>query len=36
MSLRLPEALHEKLKAEAEQRGMSLNAYIISVLWHRG
>lgn len=29
----LPEKLYEKLKQEAKKRGMSLNAYLISVLW---
>ena len=32
-TLRLPEVLHKKLKEEALKRGISLNAYIISVLW---
>lgn len=34
-TLRLPDKLHKELKKEAEQRGMTLNAYIISVLWSR-
>lgn len=34
-TLRLPEKLHKELKKEAGQRGMTLNAYIISVLWSR-
>lgn len=34
-TLRLPDELHKELKREAEQRGMTLNAYIISVLWRR-
>lgn len=32
-TIRLPEKLYEKLKLEAKKRGMSLNAYLISVLW---
>lgn len=32
-TIRLPEKLYEKLKQEAKKRGMSLNAYLISVLW---
>lgn len=34
-TLRLPDELHKTLKEEAGQRGMTLNAYIISVLWDR-
>lgn len=34
-TLRLPDELHKTLKGEAGQRGMTLNAYIISVLWSR-
>ena len=32
-TIRLPEKLYENLKQEAKKRGMSLNAYLISVLW---
>lgn len=32
-TIRLPEELHKQLKAEAKERGMTLNAYVISVLW---
>lgn len=32
-TLRLPEELHKQLKEEAERRGMTLNAYVISILW---
>lgn len=32
-TIRLPEKLYEKLKQEAKKRGMSLNAYLISVLY---
>lgn len=34
-TLRLPDELHKTLKREAGQRGMTMNAYIISVLWAR-
>ena len=34
-TIRFPEKLHRKLKEEARQRGMTLNAYIISILWNR-
>lgn len=34
-TLRLPEVLHKQLKKEAEQRGMTLNAYVISILWKK-
>ncbi len=32
-TIRLPKKLYEKLKQEAKKRGMSLNAYLISILW---
>ncbi len=32
-TLRLPEELYKSLKAEARKRGMTMNAYLISVLW---
>ena len=32
-TIRLPEKLHKKLKEEAERRGLTMNAYVISVLW---
>lgn len=32
-TFRLPEELYGSLKKEAERRGMSLNAYVLSVLW---
>ena len=34
-TIRLPEQLHKQLKEEAKQKGMTLNAYIISILWNR-
>ena len=35
-TIRLPDKLHKQLKKEAKQKGMTLNAYIISILWNRG
>ena len=32
-TIRLPEELHKKLKRLADEEGLTLNAYIISVLW---
>lgn len=32
-TIRLPEKLHKKLKEGAERRGLTMNAYVISVLW---
>lgn len=32
-TIRLPDELHGKLKAQAERKGMTFNAYLISVLW---
>lgn len=32
-TVRFPDALHKSLRAAAEKRGMTLNAYLISVLW---
>lgn len=32
-TLRLPDRLYVVLKAEARKRGMSMNAYLIGVLW---
>ena len=34
-TIRPPDKLHEKQKQEAKQKGMTLNAYINSVLWNR-
>lgn len=34
-TIRLPEQLHEQLKEEAKKKGITLNAYIISILWSR-
>lgn len=33
-TVRLPDELHRTLKEEAEKRGMTLNAYLISNLWN--
>lgn len=32
-TLRLPDELYEVLRVEAKRRGMTMNAYLISVLW---
>ncbi|MCD8149116.1 MAG: toxin-antitoxin system HicB family antitoxin [Clostridiales bacterium] len=32
-TIRMPEELHQKLKEEAERRGLTLNALLIHVLW---
>ena len=32
-TVRLPDELHEKLKRQAERKGMTFNAYLLSVLW---
>ena len=32
-TLRLPDELHKKLKGQAERKGMTFNAYLLSVLW---
>lgn len=32
-TVRFPDELHMSLRAAAEKRGMTLNAYLISVLW---
>lgn len=32
-TIRLTDELHNKLKREAKKKGMSFNAYVISILW---
>lgn len=32
-TMRIPDELHKFLKAEAERRGLTFNAYLISLLW---
>lgn len=32
-TLRLPEGLYEKLKAEARRRRMTVNGFVVMVLW---
>lgn len=32
-TIRLPDTLHEALKAKAEEKGLTVNAYLIGVLW---
>lgn len=34
-TIRLPDELHKNLKEKAEKRGMTLNAYLISILWNQ-
>lgn len=32
-TIRLPDELHEELKGQAERKGMTFNAYVLSMLW---
>ena len=32
-TLRLPRELHQKLKEEADRQGMTLNGFVLSILW---
>lgn len=32
-TIRISDELHKRLKKEAKKRGMTLNAYVISILW---
>ena len=32
---KIVDKLHKQLKEEAHQRGMTMNAYIISILWSK-
>lgn len=32
-TIRFPEELHRKLKKEAKEKGLTMNAFVISVLW---
>ncbi len=34
-TIRLPDDLYRKLKKEAEKKGMTFNAYVLSILWNR-
>lgn len=34
-TIRLPDELQKNLKERAEKRGMTLNAYLISILWNQ-
>lgn len=34
-TIRLPDELHKRLKKEAEKRGLTLNAYVIGILWEQ-
>lgn len=33
-TIRLPDQLYENLKRESQKRGLTMNAYLISVLWN--
>lgn len=33
ITVRLPEELHRKLKKKARDKGLTVNAYIVSTLW---
>ena len=33
MTIRLPEELHRRIRHESEKRGLTMNAYILNVLW---
>ena len=35
-TIRLPDELHRRLKAEAEKKGLTLNGYLVSILWKQG
>lgn len=35
-TLRLPDRLYVILKKKAKERGMTMNAYIVSLLWGEG
>lgn len=32
-TIRIPDILHQQLKEAAERRGMTLNGYLLGVLW---
>lgn len=32
-TIRLPDALHRKLKEEAKDKGITLNCHILNILW---
>ena len=34
-TIRLPEQLHKQQKENAEKKGMTLNGYLLGVLWER-
>lgn len=35
-TIRMPSELYQRLKLEAKRRGMSLNGYMINLLWGAG
>lgn len=34
-TIRIPEVLYEKIKQEAERKGVSVNALVLDMLWRR-
>lgn len=34
-TIRMPDELHQKIKKEAEKRGISFNAYVVSLMWEK-
>lgn len=34
-TIRLPDALHQKLKEEAKDKGITLNCHILNILWEQ-
>ena len=34
-TIRMPDDLHGLLKQQAEQKGMTMNGYLVSVLWQQ-
>ncbi len=32
-TIRIPDELHKALKAKAKEKGLTFNAYLISLLW---
>lgn len=34
-TVRMPIELHQKLKKKAKERGMTLNGFVVSILWEK-
>lgn len=32
-TIRVPDKLHQEIKKEAEKKGLTLNAYLLGILW---